>query len=250
MAAPARRDRAPDRLADEPVGARVLRVRLGAPEVAVALQPRRRRRAPRRTPRPRGRAGSARSATTATRSRGRGTASRSGRRRPPPCPSRAATTRACSRSGSRDRPQTRPRGSSAPSQPHIVTIRSEGTVRRRHGCRGPDPVSDTEQGNRAVQARIEPGTCRRRTRPGVGHGQLGRPTACSERSRTSQPPNRALPPHCRRRLQLHRHRLRESANGSSSCRSSRSRPRSSIAAEAHKAGFHIAFQCDGARRAQ
>ncbi len=54
MAAPARRDGAPDHLADDLVGARVLRVRLGAAQVAVALQPRDGVARARRTPPPRG----------------------------------------------------------------------------------------------------------------------------------------------------------------------------------------------------
>ena len=70
-----------------------------------------------RSSRPRPTSGSRPSATRATRPAGRGTASRSGRCRPRTCPSRAATTRACSRSGSRGRPPRRRRGSSALSRP-------------------------------------------------------------------------------------------------------------------------------------
>ena len=116
MPFPARRHPAPDRLARRLVEDGLVGRLLGAAQVFVALQPREpaadgcealaldpgRVRAP--------------SATRATRPAGHGTASRSGRCRPRTCPSRAATRRACSRSGSRGRPPRRRRGSSAPSR--------------------------------------------------------------------------------------------------------------------------------------
>ena len=126
---PARRHPAPDRLArrlveDGLVGRAPRRgADSGRPSAARA------RRGRRRSSRPRPRSGSAPSATTATRRAGPGRASRSGRRRPRRAPSRAATTRACSRSGSRGRPPTRRRGSSALSRRDSIGSGDEGTVR-------------------------------------------------------------------------------------------------------------------------
>ena len=113
---PARRHPAPDRLAGRLVEDGLVRRLLGAAQVPVALQPRepaahggealtldpgrvRRRPPPRRLDRP-------------AAVRGHDQVGR----RPRTCPSRAATTRACSRSGSRGRPPTRRRGSSALSR--------------------------------------------------------------------------------------------------------------------------------------
>ena len=85
---------------------------LGAPQVAVALEPREPVAQERVASRPPGRSGSVRSATraldgpTAVRRHDQVGA------RPRTCPSRAATRRACSRSGSRGRPRRRRRGSS------------------------------------------------------------------------------------------------------------------------------------------
>ena len=94
----------------------LLRRVLAAPQVAVALQAREAVAQRRRTTRPRGTSGSARCATRATRPAGPGTASRRGRRPPRTSPSTAATTPACSRSGSRGRRPRRRRGSWAPSR--------------------------------------------------------------------------------------------------------------------------------------
>ena len=113
---------------------RVVRAVLGAAEVAVALEP--------REPAANGRVALA-------------LEPRRVRRRPPPgrldrlpavrghdqvdadlvaAPSRAATTPACSRSGSRGRPRTRPRGSSAPSCRQVIRSRvMKAPVKRKPG---------------------------------------------------------------------------------------------------------------------